>query len=122
MTEGCRHPETQALRDLLALRAVTPDPAQPGLREALMTIREKYGKVCEDYEVCVHDACASSYGAWATADAALRAATPDPAEPGLREALQGAVDAWTAEYGPDNNAPWVTKALRALSEATEGQS
>jgi hypothetical protein len=95
------------------LRAATPDPAEPehernrarnrATEDASGGFREIIGCGCTD---CV----------------ALRANDPDPAEPGLREALQGAVDAWTAEYGPDDNAPWLTKALRALSDTTEGQS
>jgi hypothetical protein len=39
---------------------------------ALREIREKYGKVCEEYLTCKHVACESSYGAWAIADEALR--------------------------------------------------
>lgn len=39
--------------------------------EALKTIKEEYGQVCENYETCRHPACASSYGAWAVADIAL---------------------------------------------------
>jgi hypothetical protein len=91
----------------VALRAVTPDPAEPCGAPA-------NGGLC--IETRGHN--------MGRADVPdnHRAATPDPAEPGLREALQGAVDAWTAEYGPDDNAPWVTKALRALSDTTEGQS
>lgn len=41
------------------------------LREALEEIKHSYGKVCEGFELCTHPACASSYGAWAVADAAL---------------------------------------------------
>lgn len=49
-------------------------------RTALETITRDYGQVCEEYEVCDHRACAASYGAWATADAAL---APDgPGDPG----------------------------------------
>lgn len=41
------------------------------LRAALTTIKNTYGQVCDGYELCTHRACASSYGAWATADEAL---------------------------------------------------
>ena len=41
------------------------------LRAALLEIRTSYGRVCPEYELCTHAACASSYGAWATADIAL---------------------------------------------------
>lgn len=51
------------------------------LRAALQTIRDTYGKVCGEFELCAHPACNSSYGAWAVADDALTAAamrtTPD---------------------------------------------
>jgi hypothetical protein len=40
--------------------------------QALKVIRERYGQVCSPYEICSHRACESSYGAWATADAALK--------------------------------------------------
>ena len=42
------------------------------LRDALQEIKDKYGKVCEGFELCKHESCASSYAAWAIADAALR--------------------------------------------------
>lgn len=41
-------------------------------RAALTLIRTQYGRVCAEYEVCTHAVCASSYGAWATADEALK--------------------------------------------------
>jgi hypothetical protein len=37
----------------------------------LTTIKEHYGRVCEEYEICNHAACNSSYGAWAVTDEAL---------------------------------------------------
>jgi hypothetical protein len=40
-------------------------------RVALETIRTCYGQVCEDFELCTHPACQSSYGAWAVADETL---------------------------------------------------
>jgi hypothetical protein len=39
---------------------------------ALAKIRDEEGKVCPDFELCTHDACRSSYSAWAIADAALK--------------------------------------------------
>lgn len=39
---------------------------------ALKRIREEEGAVCKVYELCDHRACASSYRAWAIADAALQ--------------------------------------------------
>ena len=41
------------------------------LVEALTTIKDKYGQVCAEYELCTHPACFASYGSWAEADAAL---------------------------------------------------
>lgn len=55
------------------------------LRKALQEIRSE-GKVCEQYEICSHVSCSSSYAAWAIADAAL--ASPSGAEPG-RESGEG---------------------------------
>jgi hypothetical protein len=48
------------------------------LREHLQTIRDKYGKVCDGYELCHHTACDSSAGAWFEADAALAETAPAP--------------------------------------------
>ncbi len=45
------------------------------LKAFLMRIHESEGKVCQDYDICEHVACASSYGAWAYADAALSGQT-----------------------------------------------
>jgi hypothetical protein len=39
---------------------------------ALTEIKTKYGKVCTGFELCQHQSCASSYGAWAVANAALQ--------------------------------------------------
>jgi len=41
------------------------------LREALERIRREGGEVCEDYELCTHRACQSSYTVWAIASQAL---------------------------------------------------
>ena len=38
---------------------------------ALQEIRNEQGKVCDNYELCTHRACQSSYTAWAIADKAL---------------------------------------------------
>jgi hypothetical protein len=42
------------------------------LRQALQFIRDNYGKVCDNYELCDCRSCESSYGAWATADMTLK--------------------------------------------------
>ncbi len=42
------------------------------LVEALNTIRIYYGRVCGEFGSCTHVGCQSAYGAWATADNALR--------------------------------------------------
>lgn len=39
--------------------------------KALLEIRDRYGKVCENYEVCDCRSCESSYGSWAVASQAL---------------------------------------------------
>jgi hypothetical protein len=41
------------------------------LLEALQNIKDKEGKVCEEFELCTHISCASSYSAWAYADEAI---------------------------------------------------
>lgn len=43
-----------------------------GAVEALETIRDKFGGVCDDYENCAHVACQDSYSAWTVADRYLR--------------------------------------------------
>ncbi len=40
--------------------------------DALAEIKKDEGHVCTNYELCTHAACASSYGAWAISDKALR--------------------------------------------------
>lgn len=60
------------------------------LREALVEIKEHYGKVCDNFELCTHAACRSSVSSWMAADAALRKAT----------ALAGAGE--STEKGIDN--------------------
>jgi hypothetical protein len=47
------------------------------LRTALETIRRDYGRVCAEFELCDHVACASSVGAWFEADAALAGTTTE---------------------------------------------
>lgn len=39
---------------------------------ALVLIQEKLGQVCENFEICGHPSCQSSYAAWSLADAALK--------------------------------------------------
>ncbi len=41
----------------------------------LVVIHKNEGKVCPDYDICSHTACASSYAAWAYSDAALNGQT-----------------------------------------------
>jgi hypothetical protein len=59
------------------------DIAEVGLR-ALTKIKEEEGHVCPDFELCTHEACRSSYSAWAVADAALqgRLLAPNTTTPG----------------------------------------
>jgi hypothetical protein len=45
-------------------------------KKALKKIRDNCGKVCEQYEICDHDACQSSYNSWAIADEALKQGNP----------------------------------------------
>lgn len=40
-------------------------------KKALERIQKECGKVCKQYEICEHEACQSSYNAWAIADEAL---------------------------------------------------
>jgi hypothetical protein len=41
------------------------------LLNALKKIRDEEGRVCEEFEICKHTACRSSYAAWEIADRAL---------------------------------------------------
>lgn len=47
------------------------------LTGALERIRSESGKVCDQFEICTHLACQSSYAAWAIADSALKGKTPE---------------------------------------------
>ncbi len=38
---------------------------------ALQFIKDNYGQVCPEFELCTHPWCASSVGAWMEADKAL---------------------------------------------------
>lgn len=38
---------------------------------AAFVIISQFGQVCKDFELCKHDACRASVGAWMTADEAL---------------------------------------------------
>jgi hypothetical protein len=40
--------------------------------DALKEIKENYGQVCAEFEICKHIACQSSVGSWITADKALK--------------------------------------------------
>lgn len=65
---------------MAALDAIRRELA--ALRAALEEIRNEQGRVCENYELCEHTACASSYASWAIADkthaALLPGASQDP--------------------------------------------
>jgi hypothetical protein len=43
------------------------------LSTALVLIRDREGRVCEDYATCKHESCRSSHSSWDIADTALRA-------------------------------------------------
>jgi regulator of replication initiation timing len=59
--------ENATLRDRLA----KAEARERELRAALQRIKNDEGRVCNQYEICDHVACNSSYAAWAIADAAL---------------------------------------------------
>lgn len=42
---------------------------------ALKLIKQSYGQVCDEFEICTHSSCQSSYGCWETANIALRKIT-----------------------------------------------
>ena len=46
--------------------------AAPKYKAALEEIKRDQGRVCENYELCRHTSCSSSYSAWAIADKALQ--------------------------------------------------
>ena len=46
--------------------------AAPKYKAALEEIKRDQGRVCDNYELCRHTSCSSSYSAWAIADKALR--------------------------------------------------
>lgn len=56
------------------------------LRSALRRIRDEEGTVCDHYEICTDESCASSYAAWVIADEALRVGggEDEGQEPGRR--------------------------------------
>ncbi len=56
---------------LSAADAVANANERDRLRKALRKIRADSGSVCDQYEICEHRSCASSYNAWAIADQAL---------------------------------------------------
>lgn len=58
-----------------------PAPANgdaEALRAALQEIKDTQGKVCDEFELCKHRACTSSYSSWAIAADALSAPAPSP--------------------------------------------
>jgi hypothetical protein len=106
-----------------ALRAATPDP--DGLRErieALTTYRYILPLDDEATPTRRHQ----PFDMLRRSDVlrAIRAATPDPAEPGLREAAQAVLDHAQPQTGQAPLVPWaLLDDLRAaLSDTTEGQS
>ena len=52
---------------------------------ALLQIKREEGKVCDQYEICEHRSCQSSYGAWAIADRALARLSRLPSIEGLTD-------------------------------------
>jgi len=50
------------------------------LRAALQQIKVVGGRVCEDFALCEHPACQSSYAAWSLADEALATLAKDSTE------------------------------------------
>ena len=81
------------------------------LEAALRAIRDTQGEVCDEYEVCTHRACRSSYSAWAIADEAL--AVPGPRS----ESVTGSPDplpARTQTWDPfDPNVVRLTRSIAA---------
>ncbi len=64
----------EALLDYIAIEeSEAMDDAVALMLRALQTIKRDEGKVCDQYESCMHLACSSSYSAWAIADSTLRA-------------------------------------------------
>ena len=51
--------------------AATKDAEYKPLVEALEEIKRDQGYVCQDFELCTHESCRSSYTSWAIADKAL---------------------------------------------------
>lgn len=52
-------------------RAEKAERERDALANALRDTRDIYGQVCENFELCEHESCRSSYSAWSLADAAL---------------------------------------------------
>lgn len=52
---------------------MTPEKENLFLKNALIEIRDKEGRVCAEFEICNHESCQSSYRAWEIADRTLRA-------------------------------------------------
>ena len=46
--------------------------------EALKQIKQEGGRVCDDFELCKHIACQSSYSSWMIADTALAQLEEEP--------------------------------------------
>ena len=60
-------------------RAANAEAEVERLRAALERIKRDCGRVCDEFELCQHRACQSSYEAWAIADAGLQGETPESA-------------------------------------------
>ena len=70
MCFDCGHRFDAHTRGRASTGADAPPPLDVAVA-ALQQIKDEEGKVCDQYEICEHRACQSSYGAWAIADAAL---------------------------------------------------
>ena len=64
----------QALQHVAAGQALADaaHAAASKYKAALEEIKRDQARVCENYELCRHTSCSSSYSAWAIADKALR--------------------------------------------------
>jgi hypothetical protein len=57
-------------------RALKAEARAERLAEALREIKTTQGRVCEDFALCSHGACSSSYTSWVIADKTLAALAP----------------------------------------------
>lgn len=68
---GTRDDLDKYFDNMLALHKVMWEREQRNLERALQEIKDTQGEVCDNFELCDHRACRSSYAAWAIADEAL---------------------------------------------------